>query len=471
MEADSSSKAILTDYNQRVESLMNTMLAIKQQPIELKTPQDLEALESTLHQTTRELADTITGIKLQQQLDNALHQKTAKLLMKSQPKQIKNMGKRVVTLRLLGGTKLMFCVDYYHRPCQSKKGKGSGCYPQLLLLGIAKQHTPGLESLISLMAAAASSYHEAGDLIKQLLGFSIGVKTIRCVVKRFATQARTAMQLESLSIEEDQSLLGKRVAASVDGGRIRLRKNKRGRKTKKGRNRYHSDWREPKLLIIYIMDENGKKSRSVFPIMDATLNGPDEIFSLLIFYLQQWKIDAADLLLFLSDGAKWIWDRAKKLAASLKIPSDRCLFVLDYYHAVEHLSDLAKAKRWTASVRDKWVKQQKRRLLKGQLELFTKALKKACYGCKSTIVKREWRYFRTHLPHMAYGDLKGNGLPIGSGAVESGIRRVINLRLKGAGIFWHEDVAEAMLLLRSYYKAGRWNLLKNMAFKGVLLNG
>ena len=70
---------------------------------------------------------------------------------------------------------------------------------------------------------------------------------------------------------------------------------------------------------------------------------------------------------------------------------------------------------------------------------------------------------------MDYTTLKSKGFPIGSGAVESGIRRVVNLRLKGAGIFWHEDSANAMLLLRSYYKAGRWNLLKSIACKGDLL--
>jgi hypothetical protein len=47
--------------------------------------------------------------------------------------------------------------------------------------------------------------------------------------------------------------------------------------------------------------------------------------------------------------------------------------------------------------------------------------------------------------------------------MESAIRRVINLRLKGPGIFWHEDSAEAMLLLRSYYKAQRWNELAKLA--------
>jgi hypothetical protein len=65
---------------------------------------------------------------------------------------------------------------------------------------------------------------------------------------------------------------------------------------------------------------------------------------------------------------------------------------------------------------------------------------------------------------MQYAIFKKEGLPIGSGAVESAIRRVINLRLKGAGIFWKRENAEMILLMRSYYKAGRWEMLKQMAF-------
>ena len=44
------------------------------------------------------------------------------------------------------------------------------------------------------------------------------------------------------------------------------------------------------------------------------------------------------------------------------------------------------------------------------------------------------------------------------------------MRLKGPGIFWHEEVANAMLMLRSYHKAGRWDLLKNTTFSGALLS-
>ena len=64
---------------------------------------------------------------------------------------------------------------------------------------------------------------------------------------------------------------------------------------------------------------------------------------------------------------------------------------------------------------------------------------------------------------MDYARIAASKLPIGSGAIESAIRRVVNLRLKGASIYWHKRSAEAVLLLRSYYKAGRWNHLERQA--------
>jgi hypothetical protein len=56
---------------------------------------------------------------------------------------------------------------------------------------------------------------------------------------------------------------------------------------------------------------------------------------------------------------------------------------------------------------------------------------------------------------MAYPALKALQLPIGRGAVESAIRRVVNLRLKGPCLFGYRENAEKMLMLRAYYQAGR----------------
>ncbi len=59
--------------------------------------------------------------------------------------------------------------------------------------------------------------------------------------------------------------------------------------------------------------------------------------------------------------------------------------------------------------------------------------------------------------HMEYQNCRRRGLPQGSGAIESAIRRVINLRLKGPGLMWQEENAEAALALRAAAVTERWD--------------
>jgi len=61
-------------------------------------------------------------------------------------------------------------------------------------------------------------------------------------------------------------------------------------------------------------------------------------------------------------------------------------------------------------------------------------------------------------------------MPTNSGTMESAVRRVVHLRLKGAGIFWYEEHAEQMWLLRAYYKSKHWQVLTNKAFANPLTN-
>ena len=67
-------------------------------------------------------------------------------------------------------------------------------------------------------------------------------------------------------------------------------------------------------------------------------------------------------------------------------------------------------------------------------------------------------HFEYHAERMRYPYFRQQGLPIGSGHVESAIRRVINLRLKAPGTFWKEENAEYFLFLRSQLIAGRWSI-------------
>ena len=57
------------------------------------------------------------------------------------------------------------------------------------------------------------------------------------------------------------------------------------------------------------------------------------------------------------------------------------------------------------------------------------------------------------------------GIPIGSGTIESAIRRVINLRIKAPGQFWLLENAEKMIFLRSQVLTGRWHSVLDKALR------
>ena len=72
------------------------------------------------------------------------------------------------------------------------------------------------------------------------------------------------------------------------------------------------------------------------------------------------------------------------------------------------------------------------------------------------VIRTTMQYFQTHEARMQYQSFRAEGLPIGSGSIESGVRRIVNLRLKGASIFWRPENAEEILYLRCQIKSGRW---------------
>ncbi|ETR70929.1 MAG: hypothetical protein OMM_08452 [Candidatus Magnetoglobus multicellularis str. Araruama] len=69
------------------------------------------------------------------------------------------------------------------------------------------------------------------------------------------------------------------------------------------------------------------------------------------------------------------------------------------------------------------------------------------------------RYFKGHENHMKYALYLEKKISIGSGVVESAVRRVINLRFKGNGSLWKKKIAEGLMHLRAFFKTGRWKEL------------
>src|SRR2546428_5595985 len=170
-------------------------------------------------------------------------------------------------------------------------------------------------------------------------GVELDTKTVRTIAYRYAARARLEQQIERTVFED--TVAGRRVVISSDGGRLRLRETKRGPKTKKGRRRYTGAWREPKVLIVYVVDAEGKRDASFAPVIDATLKGPDAVFALLRTYLQRLSITQADQVLFVADGAARVGERVPLLVQALGLAAQQGHELLDLYHAVQHLAHVA----------------------------------------------------------------------------------------------------------------------------------
>jgi hypothetical protein len=462
MTSDAGLASQETDYVRHIQAVLDELQQMQQTPRLVTSPEELEALEREIRQRTDRLGSLLVGSHLQQALDSAALQAEQERLVRQWPKPLKNDGKVKVMIRTAQGLAVPVRVTYYRRKGQRRAGKRSaGVYAGLVLLGIYDRCTPALASEVSLLAAMLGSLDEAQDVLAAR-GVALDMKTVRLIAYRYAARARLEQQIDTAAFED--TVAGRRVVISSDGGRLRLRETKRGPKTKKGRQRYTGAWREPKVLIVYVVDAEGKREASFAPVIDATLQGPDAVFALLRTYLQRLAITQADQVLFIADGAPWIWKRVPRLVQALGLTAERVHALLDFYHAVQRLGQVAALRKdWSAKARTRWRTQQRHLLLQGEVEQVIAAVRVICRGRNSKAIRTHCHYFIKNQSRMAYAKLMAMKMPIGSGAIESTVRRVVNLRLKGPSIFWCRASAEAILLLRSYYKAGRWNLLKHMA--------
>ncbi len=136
------------------------------------------------------------------------------------------------------------------------------------------------------------------------------------------------------------------------------------------------------------MDETGKMEQSASNLIDGIIKGPDALFSLLRSYLQKLNIKQADQVLFVSDGAKWIWNRVPVLIKFLGLISSQVYELIDFYHAVEHLGSVSKLRKgWNSSIRKRWVKKHRKLLLNGIVPQVIEAVRQICRGRNSKEIR------------------------------------------------------------------------------------
>jgi hypothetical protein len=379
--------------------------------------------------------------------------------------------KKSTTVQLYGGKTLAIKTVYMLPTKKNKKGrrrgvgrrgrKGKGVYPVLKMLGIAHQASPALQNETTL-SALNNAFAEATENLERH-GVELSEKRVRTISENVGA---TALQERATKIEQfnkgqlpaGDTFAGQNVVVAIDGGRTRMRQTKTGKK-KKGQKRqgFYTEWKEPKLFTIYATDDEGKKlNQKIRPFCDGTTMGRDAFKALLKMYLLQTGVLQAKHITFIGDGSEWIWNVVAEIISEMNLDPAMIDQVLDFYHATEHLWEMIDAMpKLTRKQKNRLFKQAKKQLKSGRIDGLLETFgKKTKAGQKA---HKKLQYFIDKKERCRYDVFIAKKIPIGSGAIESAIRRVVNLRLKGAGMFWLQENAEAFLHLRCQLKVGRWN--------------
>jgi hypothetical protein len=398
--------------------------------------------------------------------------------------------RRVKLIRLLCGLLFQVVTLYVAPQPTSVKNKNvpeirRGLYPELDVLGFAKNSSPALEEKV----ARAVALYPSIELAQRELaasGLDLDIKEIRRIAMQCGESILT-LRLSMLQeysagvLESTDQLAGKKVVVSVDGGRTRLRENK---PTEAGKHpKFNAEWREPKLFIIYTVNENGEKTKDSEVWIDGTFQGPDHTAQLLAMQLFRLGVGKAASVTFVADGAVWIWDRFDWLVKELSLPKEKVFFVLDFWHASHHLS-LALGELGLSDEERQRIYQELREQLKaGCWQEVVERLRQLGLDRskeqglnqifeESSVFSRELRFFEKHgkANRLSYSEFRRQGLPCGSGAMESTVRRVVNLRMKSNGTFWTKENAEKMLQLRGQLLSEQWEKTLNDLYKMRLKN-
>jgi len=343
----------------------------------------------------------------------------------------------------------------------SKKKRGISRSPFLIQMGCDQRVTPFLASEMAREVTEGPSYAAAAErFIRD--GFKISKQRLRRITKAFAE--KTDALIEGILNGEKESIFpsaeGMLVSIQADGGRVKLSRKKKGRRKKGGKRAgRHTEWREPCLILIKLVDPVTGKAVKIY---DATLRSWKQTFRLLESYLRVIEIHKATEIQFICDGARhlWRWDGAIALFQRLEL-EDRVHFTLDFYHATQRIWAISTLiKSWKDDkARKRWVHTMIGYMRRGQIDRVIDAISTFRRGRNAGLIGKKVQYLIDHRDHLNYAELKEKGLALGSGEVESAMRRVVNLRLKGNAMLWSSEMVEGLLTLRSYLKAGWWEKL------------
>jgi len=204
-------------------------------------------------------------------------------------------------------------------------------------------------------------------------------------------------------------------------------------------------WRESKLGRIYqpkdIVQVSPKRTELTASTYVTHLGNYKEFITKMDYHLEN-----LNSLVFIADGARWIWNWVEQ-----NYPES--VQIVDYYHCKEHLCEFAKLYFKEEKQRHKWIEEFSEIMLSKGIDPIIEALEKLPKHQKTTVKRTSLiNYYSKNRSRMQYHKYLEKGLLIGSGAIESAHKDVLQQRLKLSGQRWTMEGFQQMAQLRVVYK-------------------
>jgi hypothetical protein len=168
----------------------------------------------------------------------------------------------------------------------------------------------------------------------------------------------------------------------------------------------------------------------------------------------QRRAPLAQELVFVADGAAWIWNLVETHYPQAKQ-------IVDWFHATEYLTAVAAHVAGTPAERSEWLSQARQDLWQGRLgAVIARCAAQVRPGCPDDPAQAAVTYYTNNQQRMDYPTYRAQGYQIGSGSVESGCKQIGIARLKVPGATWAVDGARQVAKARAaLLSEDHWDLL------------
>jgi hypothetical protein len=293
-------------------------------------------------------------------------------------------------------------------------------------------------------AGTKMTFEEAEEELKELLGIETNAKQIERLCHHYGEQLNQINWREVYSDGVQLRLpLTQQLYVLMDGSMLLTRDNEQS-------------WKEVKLCrMFYNRDrvESVSNNRNMITASRyvAHLGGHEAFLDKVLDVIPPGYPPA-----FIADGAKWIWNWVEDYYPN-------SIQILDFYHCKEHLCSFAK-ECFSGEESFKWVEDCIEKLKTERVDMLLKELEELLVCNKSLEKSRNklLAYLTNNKERINYGKFIREGLLIGSGAIESANRDVIQKRMKLSGQRWTVQGAKQMLNLRTCYKSNMQLLIRKL---------